>query len=277
MYTRAKSAGIVLGLGLVLCVAAQAHATKIIAPNGGFERDSLGVPGSAPLYTQTITDWTVGFTPDVGATFQPGAPLGRHSGVFNTFSLHKPFSGNQFFMMNNLGVGTVSITGVTPFRVDDQFIAFQYVYASHDRLVSGGDQFRVIVDFFTDATMTTSTGSLNMLVHDGATRTSTIGQSPFGGTGAIFTYASGPAATQYVPFVIPVQAFFNNFARLTFVVDNVGPVAGSSTNGIGLTGVLIDNILLTPEPSSIALLGLGILGLGGMVVRRRRKATVAQD
>jgi hypothetical protein len=40
-----------------------------------------------------------------------------------------------------------------------------------------------------------------------------------------------------------------------------------------VTGVILDNVFLNPEPGTMALFGLGGLGLGAMAWRRRKAKT----
>ena len=119
----------------------------------------------------------------------------------------------------------------------------------------------------------TYTGSLSVLADDTTEvfLTTSAGTSlliPFGVLGGDSHCADN------VPNCVTIDtvglALLSGTDTLTFVVEQDG-----STNGAGGTGnpsgVAFDATLSTiPEPSSLMLLGTGLLGAGGMLMRRRR-------
>lgn len=260
-----------IAAALLAVFATTAQAGFVEVPNGSFEADGQP-PGG---YTQAITNWTVSFN-QTTPTAANSPPVNHQSGIFTSFSGFGPRGGDTFVMLSNLGLGTITMAGTTPFLVDDNFIEFKYVFGTNDPPGSQGDQFRVTLDVFSDAAGSNLVSSETFVVTDKAGDPSTLGASPFGGGGAPVTYKLGGALGDVYSFYqIDTGGFIGNYARLSFVVNNDGPAAGTNNNGLGVSGVLIDGIVLAPEPGTLALFGLGVLGLGGVVVRRRRKLAVA--
>ena len=260
---------------VVIAGSSPAWAVDTPLPNGSFE-----VP-AASGFSQTITNWTVSFSGPAGATQPNGLPTSEHSGLFTTFGkfAFAP-NGLQYVLIDNLGTGTTTLAsgalGVN-FQVTDRFLQFRYSYLSNDGPTAAThDEFRVHIDFFTTATGTTAIAgqSIDLLVADRGTFTdSATGFSPFGGlsNGATFTY-NNTQGTTFGLVNIGIEQQFGNFARVSFIVNNSGVAAGTNGNGLGVSGVLLDNVVLNPEPSTLALFAAGIAGLGGLAWRRRSAA-----
>jgi hypothetical protein len=262
-------------------VASAAWAIDTPIPNGSFE-DTSGGTG----FTQTITNWSLSNADVIGVeaagyTGVPGGtlPTSQQSGLFSSFG---KFIGsapnNVFVLIDNLGgTGTVVLrSGAvgTNFKVTDRFLQFRYAYLSNDPASAAShDQFLVRVDFFATATSTTVVSTTgNLLVADRGTLNDTnAGVSPFGGAAnnSAFTFNNAAGNLNLINISVENAFTLNQFARVSFIVNNNGPAAGVNNNGLGVSGVVLDLVVLNPEPSAIALFAAGIAGLGGLAWRRR--------
>lgn len=254
----------------VLTVAAAASAAFAIdtpLPNGSFEGNN-----PAGGFTQTINNWTVSFSGTAGGSL----PANQFSGLFTSYAkFNTPPAGQTFALLTNLGGGTVTLTSGavgTNFAVIDRLLQFNYAYMTNDAPSAGThDAFRVHIDFYATATSTSSIGSIDRTIANQATDiNSSAGLSPFGGAfnSPLATY-NNAIGTNFNLISLDVSQFFNSFARVSFIVDNAGPAAGTNGNGLGVSGIVLDNVVLNPEPGTIALFGLGLAGLGGFAWRRR--------
>lgn len=266
----------ILAAACVLASVSSAFAVEVQLDNGGFEND-----GTANGFVSTISDWTVSFTGTAGSS----AISGEHAQIAGSFARWAfPPEGSHVVGISSLGgSGQVTLSsgasGVN-FAVNDRLLGFRYVYLTNDAPdASSHDRFIVQIDFFGSATSTTSIGSISQVVAQGATDTdSQAGFSPLGGVNnnatTIYNNAE-PGTTDYNFVAVDISQFYGSFARVSFIVDNNGPGANTNNNGLGVTMVLLDDVILTPEPSALALFGLGIAGLGGFAWRRRRAAPAA--
>jgi hypothetical protein len=274
----------ILASAAILCAATAARATDTPLQNGSFE--NLAVPTG---FTQTINNWVPTFAATSAAN---GLPANQYSGIFNTFGTKFVAgavpNGTAFAALTNLGYGTVTLTsdadnlgfvaGTNPnFQLIDRNLAFRYVYITNDPAGQAThDQFFVRVDFFNGSGIgATSIGSTgNILVAGSGTLNDTgAGFSPFANNGnnatTQFNNSNGTGVDTFNLFNVDVSAFFGQFARVSFIVDNNSTTINTNGNGLGVSGVVLDNVLLNPEPSAVALFGLGALGLGGFAWRRR--------
>lgn len=260
-----------LAAAVVLAASHLASAGTLLLPNGEFNN---APPNTG--FTQTISNWTV----SMSGTPNAALPLTEQSGVFTSFGKFTVAPGPaQFVLLANLGgSGVVSITSGasgTNFLVSDRLIGFSYSYLTND--APGAfqhDKFRVHVDFFGTATSTIVTGTLDQDIASTAGFSDTAaGISPFAGAAnsAPITYNNSVGGAFNFDS-IDVSAFFNSFARISFIVDASGPSSGANLSGLGVSGVVLDQVFLTPEPSAIALFAFGAAGLGGFAWRRRRAA-----
>jgi hypothetical protein len=252
---------------VVASVSSAALAVDTPLPNGSFETNPAGG------FTQTITNWSPTFV----GTPAGALPANQYSGLFTSYGkFNVAPNGGQFLLLDNLGGGVATIqsgASGTNFLVNDRNLAFRYAYMSNDAASAAThDQFRVHIDFFATASSTIVTNSIDLLVADRGTQNDTAaGISPFGGANnpsvATFNNANG---NTFNLFNVDVTAFFNQFARVSFIVNNLGPAGGTAGNGLGVSGAVIDNVVLNPEPSTVALFAAGLGGLGLLAWRKRQ-------
>lgn len=245
----------------MLALGGSAYADLVPTPNGSFEDDG-SIFGN---FTQNISDWNVSFTPD---TVAPGN-TNEVSAIHTTLGNYIATDGSHFTAITNLGAGTIEFSNTNPFLLAQRIVQFDFAYITNEPIGSASlDQFSVTIDIFDDALETNLITSISTVVPVTSSYTTTVGAQPWdsGNNGAVFAHTS---ATTYSTVYIPVTDYFNNYARVTFIVDNTGPAAGNNNSG-GVSGVLLDNVILSPEPGSMALFAFGLLGMGGLVARRRR-------
>jgi len=277
----------ILASSVLLVVSSSAWAVDVSLANGSFEI------GSPPGFTQTISNWGVTFSTAPQAAF--AGPPAQYSGVFTSFGTKYVASavpnGSAFVVLSNLGAGkvelrsdaaTLALPTIRNFAVADRNLAFRYAYMTNDpSSAATHDQFIVHIDFFSSATETNlanAIGSIEKVVANNATKSDTGALiSPFGGGNggsnaiALFNDSVGTGTNVFNLFNVDISAFFkpNTFARVSFIVDNNNATQGVNGNGLGVSGVVLDNIVMNPEPGTIALFALGTLGLGGFAWRRR--------
>jgi len=263
----------VLAAAVVLAVSQVASAKELLLPNGGFQSNAANGFGS------TISNWTVSMAGTPNSTFASN----QSNGLFSSFGKFTVApEQNAFVLLTNLGgSGVVSLTsgsvGDNLFLSDRQ-IKFNYAYMTNDAPGTfQHDKFRVHVDFFATATSTSVIGTLDQDIAGNANSAvysdSGAGVSPFSSAAnnAPTTY-NNVQGTAFTFAAVDVSAFFGQFARISFIVDNSGPTSGANLSGLGVSGIVLDSVLLTPEPSAIALFAFGAAGLGGLAWRRRRAA-----
>lgn len=260
----------ILAAFVLLAASPAAFAVEVLLPNGSFETD----PSPPGGFTQTITNWTVSFS----GTPAGSLPSSEQSGIFTSFAKFSAAPlGSQFVALTNLGGGTTTLTSGSAgarFAVNDRLLGFRYVYMTNDpSSASTHDAFSVRVDFFNAATGGSQIGSITQVISANATDSNTqAGFSPLGGAGnnANATYNDAvPGTTNFTFVAVDISQFFGSFARVSFIVDNAGPAGGTNSNGLGVSAIILDGVILTPEPSAIALFAFGAAGLGGFAWRRR--------
>jgi PEP-CTERM motif len=260
----------ILSAFVLLVASPAAFAVEVLLPNGGFETD----PSPSGGFTQSITNWTVSFS----GTPAGSLPSSEQSGIFTSFGRFSvaPES-SQFVALTNLGGGTVTMTSGASgarFAVNDRLLGFRYVYMTNDDPnASTHDAFTVQIDFFDASTGGNQIGSITQVISAMATDNNTqAGFSPLGGTAnnSSATYNDAvPGGTDFNFVAVDIEQYLGSFARVSFIVDNAGPAGGTNNNGLGVSAILLDGVLLTPEPSAIALFAFGAAGLGGFAWRRR--------
>jgi len=273
---------------VIVAGSSAAFATDTPLTNGSFE---LQPP---PGFTQTITNWAASFTDNAGNPLAPPAnfagPPAQYSGLFTFFGTKYPPAsvpnGTTYAMLANLGAGKVTLQSDAAslalplnhnFAVVDRNLSFRYVYLTNEPQASAlQDRFQVRVDFFATATSSVALGTsfTTTITPQAYKADSGIGISPFSSNGnnavAVFNDSVGSGANAFNLFNIDISAGFGQFARVSFIVDNQNVTQNQANgNGLGVSGILLDNVLLNPEPSAIALFALGAMGLGGFAWRRR--------
>jgi hypothetical protein len=260
-----------LAVAVLLGASSAAWAVDVPFPNGTFEsQGSLG-------FTQAINNWTVSYTGTQGA----GLPLSQQSGLFTSLGKFGPPQGNTFAFLSNLGgSGRVEMksNGLgSNFDLGKMFrLQFRYAYITNDPTSAATkDRFLVQIEFYGSASsvVVANTAIFDLTNQVTANLTDTGSFSPFNTGGATNTFnngtGTGGAAYNLVSLDMSPFLSFGTFARVSFIVDSNGPAAGTSGNGLGVSGVVLDNVVVNPEPSAIALFALGAMGLGGFAWRRR--------
>ena len=243
----------------VLGLAASASAAEVLIPNGSFENE-----GPSGGFSQVFDSWTVSFV----GTSAGSPPFGEHSGRSSTFGKWAfPPHGGIFATLANLGRGTVTLTTASRFLLTDRALQFHYAYITNDAPGAGPrDEFRVVIRIYDTADTLIATVD-QLVANQGQFTDSGIGTSPYRNTAD--TVYNNTVGSSFNLVNIDLTPYFGSYARVDFVVNNLGPAAGTGGNGAGVSGIFLDNVLLTPEPSTIALFGAGLLGLGGFAWRRR--------
>ena len=236
-----------------LATGSNAYAYDIPLANGGFE--------TSPPSTNSF-----GFFPNW--TTQTGnTGSGNYSGAFSSYAGYTASEGTRMALIANQGLSFVSLRQATPVAlVNNFYYNFSYAYLTTDAIgtpTSSLDTFKVIVEYFSDA------AGLNQI----ASQTAIVALSPLGATSANpgdpFSAAVNSNGTGGVlnNATITLNLPSAPYATFTFYLDN--------DNSTGKSGVLLDKAFVNPEPGTMALFGLGAMGLGAMAWRRRRKLAVA--
>jgi hypothetical protein len=277
----------ILASSVLLVGSSAAWAVDVPLANGSFE------VGNPPGFTQTISNWTASFFGPQQLAF--AGPPAFYSGVFTSFGTKYVAStvpqGSAFAVLSNLGSGTVTLQSdaatlalptIHNFAVADRNLAFRYAYLTNDPASAAThDQFIVHIDFFSSATETNVAnriGFVDKVVASSASKNDTgaLINSFGGGNGgnnavAVFNDSVGSGNNVFNLFNVDISGFFqpNTFARVSFIVDNNNGTQNVNGNGLGVSGVVLDAVVMNPEPSTVALFALGTLGLGGFAWRRR--------
>ena len=240
---------------------ASAFALDIPLANGSFD---TGSPGSNTF--GLVSNWT----------FNTLVPAANQVGVFTSYAGFVPSNGPRMALLSNQGVGTVQLRQITPIALQKMsYLAFNYMYLTTDSTATSDasrDRFSVIVDYFAaDGVTQIGTESFTNLGGGPLVSTGVNPGAPFGST--VSATNQGLAAGALRGASITLNPLFNSapFANFTFYLENQG-VGGTGSVGIGSSGVLLDGIVINPEPGTFALFGLGAAALGGMAMRRRKAA-----
>lgn len=256
-----KNALAVLAVAASAAFAAPAFAIEIPLANGGFD---VGTPASNTF--GLISQWTAQSVPTSG--FQ--------SGVFTSYAGLTSFDGSpRMALLTNQNTLFVQLRNAAPVELFNMpYFNFDLAFLTTDGLgtaLANRDQFSVVIDYFSDAAGLNQIGTQSFTINTGTLYALGAAGQPFNTS----VNASSPNRLvngQLGYYVLPITLPSAPYANFTFYLDNLG-------TGTGTSAVLIDHVFINPEPGTVALFGLGALGLGGLVMRRRaakKKALAAK-
>jgi hypothetical protein len=177
---------------------------------------------------------------------------------------------NPVITVNELGVGSLLFAGMPAaplagvLQADPgpggNILALTYNLLGPPGLVAG------------DLFLTRSGGGISDVIRFNPAGTSA-------GYSASLVFYSDPAGgSAFADRLFPTSNYANIFSRLEYVAPGADGVTYTPTStqpgfvpGFGVTYVLQSEITTTPEPASCALFGAGLLILGGITARRRRR------
>jgi len=247
---------------LVVVLATAANAAYL--QNGTF--DEAGPPTYPTYETTEIPHWTV--SSDESLLL----PDSAQSGVF--YVVGDVFADTEEMVLLSTWpdrepteprLGPVDITQMTsdPFLVsgDHKWIEFSYVFLTQEPLDGQADVFQVSLIRASDEAILYDEFIATALDSD-------LIDSPAISDVAAFVEEDGRNNRQsdgWQHWKYDMSALAGETVRLVFTVSDVGDDVYNS-------GVLLENVLQTPEPATFVFFGLGALGLGYAVRRRRRMA-----
>ncbi len=159
-------------------------------------------------------------------------------------------------------LGPVDITKLTsdPFLVtgDHKWIEFSYVFLTQEPTDGMGDVFQVSLIRASDEAILYDEFIATALDSDLIMSPAISGVAPFDESGG----NTNRQSDGWQHWKYDMSALSGETVRIVFTVSDVGDDVYNS-------GVLLENVLQTPEPATFVFFGLGALGLG-YVVRRRR-------
>ncbi len=252
-----------LAAAVLLAASAPALAVDIPLPNGSFETTSAN-----NQFGVTVTSWTGNYLADLETQ---NITFNQTLGAWSTFAGSAAPNGTRMVVLSNLGAGTTVLTSQTIALTSQFYFNGSYSYITDNPLGNTNrDSFDIVIDYFSDPA-----GTIQLLpqqVFRISDSMPALSGTPQAATGAGFTGSvfRTNTPTGFTGFSIFINQYINMFARISFVVRDDGNEDGGANTGV--TGVMIDNIFINPEPGSIALFGLGGLALGGLAFRRRKLA-----
>lgn len=254
-----------LAVAALAAFAAPAFAIEIPLPNGSFE---VGAPTSNNF--GFVTNWTTQSLPSNALA----------SGVFTTYAGFSPSQGARMALITNANTGggiqiTNFIVNANPIQLFDfPYLNFHFAFLTTDATstaLADRDPFHVTVDYFSDAAGNNQTGSQTFVVNTGNLVAASgppngVAPNPFGTTSLNVTTPQPGVPNSALQLAVLNLNYPSGtgYARVSFHINNTGTSVG------GVSGVLIDNVFINPEPGTMALFGLGAAGLGAMVWRRRK-------
>jgi hypothetical protein len=225
------------------------------AANAGYIQNGSFTKWTSTYYTSSIPDWTVTWSEQPFFRYQ--------SGIFFTVDGVVPTYGGTMAVISTDGYRDNSPDSTTltsaPFKVIQDRIEFQYVYATQQTAAEAASGY--LDPFSVTITRTSDSAVLYSGVIEDASGDLVSGNINF-------PAIQGPGVRQTRTWewvVIDSESWIGDEVTIAF---NVTDAMGS----VGDTGVFLDNVRNIPEPATTALFALGVLGVGGLAIVRRRRA-----